>query len=225
MSVLKKLSEVKQVTLYVPALNKVTGSPENTLLLTQVYYWSRVYDHKKFYKNIYNVRPEEKKLGQKSWCEELGFTRYQIRKSFDKLIDLGFINLEIQNRTHKTYIGLNLNKFVEACKAVKIGAIEQLSPVSEGSKPPLLTVVNGPFPKVEHRTIPEITQRLPERDLKLSELKKMLGDIPEEPRRKIVERVKNYLSKFKVIGITKSFKKSVLALEIEKYIKQIEKNK
>jgi len=224
MSVLKKLSEIKQVTLYVPALNDVTGSVESTLLLTQIYYWSRIYDHKRFYKNIYACRKEEKRAGQKSWQEELNFTRYQIRKSFDELISRELVKVFVENRTHKTYISLCLDKFLDACKRIKMQSLPDLLPISDGRKPPLLTVGNGPIPTVALGTIAETTQRLPESDLKLSDLKKIVGGLPEGERRKIFARVKNYLSKFKTIGVSESFKKSVLKLEIDKYNNNKSKN-
>lgn len=87
---LEILAYDKDIILYRPELNKLTGSVTATILLQQMIYWWSKNDRKKFYK--FKNPPTSEELLQyyhkgDSWCEELGITS----KVFDNAIKkIGF---------------------------------------------------------------------------------------------------------------------------------------
>lgn len=161
----------KNLILYRPELNKITGNPLATLMLCQIIYWSCKFEHKEFYKNIYKANSRARRNKQKSWQDELGFNRYQTEKSINILIRKNLIEVRKENSSHNTYVKLNIEFLEELLRTVYTIERKQKKPVVEGEQRELFPIVEGeqpsvvegeqpPLSKVNNRTITETTQRL-----------------------------------------------------------------
>ena len=186
MSYVNLLANDKNIIIYRPELNKVTGSPLATILLCQVMYWSSKFHHKEFYKNIYKPNSKAKGKNQKSWSGELGFNNYQTRKAFDILQEKKLVSIRVENSSHNTYVKLNRDNLEYELKRIYTDTEQENRAVLQGDKreqlpfskvetPPFLKVTfgpsskvtNGPSSKVTFRTTTETTHRLhrePNRD-------------------------------------------------------------
>lgn len=232
MSLLNILAHDKNVILYRPELNKITGNPLATILLSQIIYWSRKYGHEEFYKNIFVSNKKAKENNQKSWSEELGFSRRQIETAFDALKRKSLISVRVNTLEHNTYVKIDKKQLNEELKTVYDDSRSQKS--SECTKRTIGVDRNGQ-PGVAETYIPSITettQRLHkegsknslknsknEIDLKPTahRIKKILNAMSVENKIKVKSEVENYLEKFPIIKNVKAFRLGVLNAKIKKY--------
>lgn len=77
---LKLLAKDPKVKIYRQELNAITGSVTGTLLLSQMLYWWEKENRKPFYKFKEKCTHPKYKEGD-SWCEELGFTKYEFNSA------------------------------------------------------------------------------------------------------------------------------------------------
>jgi len=232
MSLLNLLAHDRNVILYRPELNKITGSPNASILLSQIIYWSTKYDHDEFYKNIFIANKKAKENNQQCWSEELGFTRRQIETAFYKLKSKNLIIVKVNSLEHNTYIKLNkdeLNKQLETVyngdRKSKKGECTKRTLGDGGKRQSGLAVNANP-------SITETTQRLhreasstffkrSKEDLELiptaHKIKKLMTTLSAEDKIKIKCEVEKYLSKFPVIKNVKSFRLGVLNATVKKY--------
>jgi len=106
MQIYNILAADKEIILYRKELNQITGSVTATLLLQQAIYRFTKNNNKPFYKFIEPCNNEKYKDGD-SWCEELGFTKYEFKSAYQKLEDLNIISKKT-NMMRVTFYDLNL---------------------------------------------------------------------------------------------------------------------
>jgi len=235
MSYYEFLSFDKNILLYRPELNKITGSPIATLLLCQIIYWSSKCQHKEFYKNIYQSNKQARDNKQKSWKDELGFNRYQIEKAIDILRSKDIIDVRVVNSSHNTYVKLNAEKLEKELEILYKGRKKKEKAVAEGKQRTVAEGEQPPLSKVNNRTITDTTQRLhrekPEDFLlrtfskeedRITEYKirKMMKELKEDERRDVRKRAKQFLEKYPQMKDIPTFKLGILHAYIKRYLEK-----
>jgi len=111
MELLKMIATEKNVLLYRPDLNFITGSVTATILFQQLIYWDDKNDHKAFYKFI---SPCNHRLyrDDDSWIEELSMSKKEFQTAYKKLENLGLVEKKI-NIDRVTFYRLNAEKVEE----------------------------------------------------------------------------------------------------------------
>lgn len=232
MPLINILAHDKNIILYRPELNQITGNPLASILLSQIIYWSRKYDHEEFYKNVFVANKKAKESNQKCWSDELGFSRRQIETAFDILKRKSLISVRVDNLEHTTYVKLNKKDILEGLKTVYNDNKSQKNPECTKRTTGDVRNVQPRMAETYNRSITETTQRLPEKgsqnffsgtkneiDLRPTahKIKKLFRMMNDDMRIKIKEETKTYLSRFPAIKNIKAFRLGVLNAKIKKY--------
>lgn len=101
------IKQDKDILIYRPEFNKITGSVTASILLQQIIY--RLQDNDRFFKFKEPCNHELYQEGD-SWCEELGFTRKEFDNSLEKLKSLGIVKTQI-TMSRLTYYSVNIDVF------------------------------------------------------------------------------------------------------------------
>ena len=97
----------KNILIYRPEFNKITGSVTATILLQQIIY--RLQDNESFFKFKEPCEHELYEEGD-SWCEELGFTRREFDSALSTLKNLGIVKTKM-TMTRLTYYSIDKDVF------------------------------------------------------------------------------------------------------------------
>lgn len=232
----------KNIILYRPELNKITGNPLATVLLCQIVYWSNKYQDEEFYKNIYRSNKQAKRNKQKSWMDELGYNRYQIEKAFEVLISKKLVSVRTENSSHNTYVKLNIEFLEKLLIPIYTNNGSKKSPVVEGEQRELFPVVEGeqrtvvegeqpPLPTFDNRSITETTQRLPEKVgtflkktfesdkyKKITEyqLRKLMHKLTADQKEKVKNETEKYMKNFPEMAKSNIFRCQLMYTYIKK---------
>ncbi|WP_067177019.1 hypothetical protein [Sulfurospirillum sp. UCH001] len=99
----------KNILIYRPEFNKITGSVTATILLQQIIY--RLQDNDSFFKFKEPCSHELYQEGY-SWCEELGFTRREFDYALSALKNLGIVKTKM-TMSRLTYYSIDRELFNE----------------------------------------------------------------------------------------------------------------
>ncbi len=232
MSLTNLLAHDRNVILYRPELNKITGNPLATILLSQIIYWSKIYDYDEFYKNIFVSNKRAKENKQKCWSEELGFSRRQIATAFKLLRGKEIVDVRVNSLEHNTYIKLNRKELNKRLKVVYEDPKGEEAPECTKRTTGDGRNVHSGVPETYIPTITENTQRLHKEGVENSSLdpagetdlrptanriRKLFREMSDETKIKIQRETEEYLKRFPVLRTVKPFRRGILYNKIKKY--------
>ncbi len=123
--VLSIIADDQNLIVYRKELNKLTGSVLSTILLQQLLFWSKKNKNKPFYKFIEPCNHSLYKEGD-SWCEELGFTKYEFSSAYKKLNVLGIVSKKT-NRERVTFYVVDTSNLAKLIKPIYQSEDNQLT--------------------------------------------------------------------------------------------------